>query len=367
MGLDVKKQDILDALKAGKVPALSIPGWSEEFPLLDHQKIGVTWLILTPKCLLADSVGVGKTSQALALLQWLKSQGELNPKKRAIVIVPAISVYGTWKTDGFEKFLPGAPFAIGRGTKAQRRKIYEDETWEILLTNYETVRNDTDILAKMGFQYVILDEDDAVRNHDTKTAKAVKKITKKAKRVVAMTATPIQNHLIDLHGILEAAGLGKEFGTIDQFKREYQKTELKKVFYNGRWNWKRVTVGYKNTAELKNKLQPFYLRRTYKDIAVKMPELMSQTKYVEMTPEQEALYREVQSGYVQLTPDSPRFELKAAALRLRQICTTTANLKPETDASGKFDWLVRQLKSDWQEEKVVLFSNWKQSIKALEV
>lgn len=356
-----------EAIKQGKYPSdFEVPGWSEEYPLLDHQKGCVLWSILTPKGLIANSTGTGKTSSALGLLQWLKSKGRLGPSNRALIIVPAISVYGSWKKDGFEKFLPDMLYAIGRGSKQQRYKVYSDPSWEVLLTNYETVRNDVEVLEKMSFPYVILDEADAVRNHETKTAKAVKRVTKRSSRALAMTATPIQNHLVDLHGIMEAVGLSGVFGTEAQFRKSYQKTELKRVFYNGKWNWKKVTVGYKNTEDLKKKMAPYYIRMTYRDINVKMPELLSQTKRLEMTPEQRRLYQEVQSGFVKLTPDSPVLEIRSAVLRLRQVCTTTANLTEESNSSGKFDWLIKQLTSDWQDEKIVLFSNWKTSIVALQ-
>ena len=361
-----KRNKVLKALREGKTPeGFEVQGWGEEFPLLDHQLSGVLWAILTPKGLLADSVGVGKTGTALGLLQWLRATGKLSPKDRAIIIVPAISIYGSWEKDGIQKFVPDLPYAIGRGTKAQRMRIYQDPTWSVLLTNYETMRNDVDILQGMGFKYVILDEADAVRNHTTKTAKAVKRLTKRAKRVLAMTATPVQNHLMDLHGIMEAVGLNSVFGTAAQFRKEYEKSQLKKVFYNGSWHWQRVVIGYKNTGKLKTKLVPFYLRRTYKDISVAMPEIKSQTKYLEMNKEQRRLYREVQSGFASLTPDSPPMEIRSAALRLRQICTTTALLSDRTDSACKFDWIVSQMKGDWQEEKVVIFSNWKVSIAAL--
>lgn len=360
-----KLEAISKSLREGKIPKeLTLKGWNPDYPLLDHQRAGVLWSVVTPRGLLADGTGLGKTGVALGLLSWLKTQKKLGPTNRAIIIVPAISVYGSWKKDGFEKFVPGMKVVVGRGTAKQREKIYEDCEWEVLLTNYEVVRNDIAKLTKLGFKYVILDEADAVRNHSTKTARSVKRLTRPAKRVLAMTATPIQNNLLDLHGILEACGLNSVFGNQREFRKEYEKTELKKVYYNGKWHFKHITVGYKNTAELKSKLQPYYFRRTYKDIDAKMPELHSQTKLVELSPEQRRLYREIQAGFARITPDSPRMEIKAALLRLRQVCTTTATLSDESDHSAKFDWLIKQLGSDWADEKVVIFSNWITSIDA---
>jgi SNF2 family DNA or RNA helicase len=362
-----KQMKLAADIKNGQYPAdFKIPGWTEEYSPFTYQMQGILWMYLTPKAILADSTGLGKSLQCLALLTLLKAKGRVSPQNRAIIIVPATSVYSSWKSDGFDKFKVPLDYAIGRGTKAQRQAVYEDSTWEVLLTNYETVRNDIDVLEGLGFKHVIMDEVDYIKNHTTQTAKAVKRLTLDAHRVVAVSATPIQNSLLDLHSILEALGLKKVFGSKTAFDRRYHEHVVEQIRTRSRTIYKKKVVGYKNTVELKKKLEPYFIRRTYNDVDVKIPELQSQQKFVELTPEQRQMYEDVKRGFAKLKPNSPPKEIKAAALKLRQVCTGTASAGASFDSSGKFDWLMDTLQADWSEDKVVMFSNWKDSIRAFE-
>lgn len=368
-------EQIKAKLKAGEAPEFDIPGWSQQYPPYSYQSCAIAWLYLTPKALLLDATGTGKTLTCLALLQYLKSKGELGPKKRALIIVPAISVYGTWAEDGFKKFVPDMKFAIGRAPKAKkgvsavsmRKEIYNDPDYEVLLMNYEMVRQDIKILQKMDFDYVILDEAEIVRNPKTQTHKAVKKMTSKATRVIGATATPIQTHLMDLHGLISIVGLEHVLGNAEQFKKEYHKYQMINVRVGKKSYWTKKFIGYQNTALLKQRLNPYYLRRTYKDLdGIHMPHLTSHKIYVELTQRQKELYRDVQNGYLGLDEASNPLEVSAAALRLRQICTSTAAVMEDEDSSAKMDKLMSLLDGDWVQEKVIVFSNWKSTIAAME-
>jgi SNF2 family DNA or RNA helicase len=366
---DEQRRAIQQALKAGKVPELALPGWSPEKPLFYYQRTGVAWLYVTPRALLADSTGTGKTAHALALLQRLHNEGQLNPQNRAIIICPAKSVLGSWKSDGFDEFVPGMKVAVvGQQPKAKRREIYDDPSWEVLLVNYELVRIDIDLLEPIGFKYAILDEVHYVRNHETKTALAVKKITIPASRVVGMTATPIQNHLLDLHGIMEVLGLGYMFGTKEQFARRHHLYRMVKVRYNGRNNDTKKLVGLKNTVILKKMIEPFYLRRSYKDIKVPIPSMKSQTIWLDMTPKQQRIYDAIKNEEIAKLKEEgfTLANLKNVVLRLQQLAVTTAFFHEE-DHSAKFDWLMDKLTGDWQDEKIIPFSKWHPSLRALGV
>lgn len=354
------------ALKKGLVPAnLEIPGLKGE--LFPYQKTAVLWLLLTPKALLADDPGLGKTCMSISYLQMLKIKGKLSNQKRAIIIVPAPSIYGTWKVDGFEKFLPSMKVAIGRGTKAERLAIYNDPTWEVLLTNYEMVRVDTKEITKLNFKTVLLDEAEVISNLETLAAKAVAKITRKSPRVVAMTATPVKNGLLHLHGILILLGLEKVFGNVKQFKEKHLNYILVRAFYNGKWGKTKKFSGYKNTKEFKSQLNPYYLRRAYKDVDVPIPSMRSHIKWLELTSNQKKSYNALKKQIAEsLHDDSTEFEVRAGVLKLRQLIVTSAHYDPNTNHSSKFDWLVKQLKGSWSEEQAIVFLKYKDSIKALQ-
>jgi SNF2 family DNA or RNA helicase len=366
MSKEESRQLLADKLKKGAVPkGFVIPGWPLDLPPFSYQQTGICWLYLTPKALLLDSTGTGKTIHALGLLQYLKSKGKFGPQRRALIIVPAISVYSSWKADGFDKFVPEMKVAVGRGTKKQRLEIYSDPEWEVLLTNYELVRIDIKELEKLGFDIIIIDEVEFLSNHSMQTAKAVKKLTSKASRNVGMTATPIKNKLLDLHGLFEVIGLGTVLGTKKQFMYNHHKHKMVRVFYGGGAHWTKKLIGYKNTKALKQKIAPYILRRTYDDVDIPIPKLHAQVKWLTLTTEQRKLYEKVQAGFLGLDEHSNPIEVKNAALRLRQICTTTANVG-QGDSSCKFDYLEQKLTGDWANEKVILFTTWKPGIAAVE-
>lgn len=354
------------ALKKGMVPkSVTVPELKAN--LFDYQKTGLMWLLVTPRALLADSTGLGKTLHALAYLQVLKSKGKVSPKRRAIIIVPAPSVYGTWKADGFDKFLPSMNVAVGRGTPAEREAIYADPSWEVLLTNYETIRIDSKKLAKIRFYTTVLDEAEVVSNVETQTAQAVTKITRRSTRVVAMTATPMKDGLLHLHGILYLMGLGKIFGNAEQFKRKHLNYIMARVFYNGSWGNTKKLIGYKNTKEFKLKLNPYYLRRTYNDVDVPVPSMRSHVKWLDLNPAQKKVYQELKQKIASEVSDkSTELEVRNAILKLRQVAVTAANYDEEITSSSKFDWLVKMLKGDWAEEQAIVFLKYKSSIRALE-
>ena len=361
-------QELASQIKAGKIPkGFDIPKWNSSMPLYDHQMQAALWMYLTPKGILADDTGLGKTCSVLALLHLLKQRGKLGPDKRAIIIVPAISVLTSWKADGFDKFGPDLKFAVGRGTPKKRKEIYNDDSWEVLLTNYELVRTDRKLLEEMDFRFVALDEADYIKNHAAQMTQAVKAISVDADRVVAMTATPIQNSLLDLHSILEAMGLNKVFGSKTAFDRRYHEHKVEKIRTRKRTIYKKTVIGYKNTQELKKKLAPYYLRRTYTDLGdMDLPDLRTQVRTLEMTPEQKQMYADVKRGFAHLTPNSPPKEIRNAVFKLRQVCTGTYTAGAEKDSSCKLDWLERTLQTGWLDTKVVIFSSWKTTIYALE-
>lgn len=362
-----KRLELANKIKNGAVPdGYSIPGWSKEYPPFDYQMAGIMWLYLTPKAILADQTGTGKSLQCLGLLRLLNVKGKLDRHNRALIVVPATSVYSSWESDGFKKFNVKLDYAIGRGTPKQREAVYEDPSWEVLLTNYETVRRDIDKLEGLGFKHVILDEADYIKNHNAQVTKAIKRITTIADRVVAVTATPIQNSLLDLHSILEALGLKKVFGSKTAFDRRYHEHAVREIYTRKRKIYKKEVIGYKNTKELKEKLAPYYIRRTYDKLDIEVPEMKSQVKVLDLTPEQKQLYKQVQRGFAKLNKNSPPKEIKAAFLRLRQLCTGTETVGASFDASAKYDWLIENLEKDWSGSKVVVFSTWKSSIKTLE-
>lgn len=342
-----------------------IHGMNPQLPLKAHQVRAVAWMYFQPKCMILDQVGTGKTASALGLLQLLRNHGD---RRRAIVICPAANVYGTWATDGFQKFVPDMPYAVAASgiPTAKRSKIYQDPSWDVLLTNHEMFWRDIDQLADLDFNVVVFDEADVLRKKSNKAYKAMKKLCAKAERVVLMTATPINNKLADLHSLLCLIGIDHLVGDSKEFQRRYIDVTFDQIGYGTKKKFIPRVVGHKNLDELKQIIGPYYMRRTKADIPdADIPDLSAQDKWFELNSRQADLYRRIQNAVTDHDLRD-RISMEAIFLRLRQCCTSTALIDPALgDHSAKMDWLVNQLVGDWQGEKVVVFSTWKESLALL--
>lgn len=374
---DPKRAAAALQLKNGYVPELTdkLVGWNLEFPPRDHQKTAIGFLSLTPKALILDVVGGGKTGTALGLLALLEGKGQLNhhPAPRALVITTAPNVRLSWAVDGFAKFVPGMKYVNGKLPRPKRLEVYNDPTWTVLLTNYESVRLDIEWLSQLDFHTVILDEADVLKNHNSQTTKAVRRITHgpKCERVVAMTGTPLTaKTLVGAHSLLDVLGIAEEFApNKTAFENKYHHFTYKELYTKNKYGrvTKRIVKelgSLKNVTEFKEKLAPFYLRRTREQLATKMPEVRALNKYLEPTAEQSKLYKQAKSGYLKTGTADPQ-EIERQWDYLRKICVNTA-MVGGIDSSAKMDWLQERLRTDWAEDKVVVFTNWLQSVDLLE-
>lgn len=343
-----------------------LAGWVEDKPLREHQERGVAWLYFTPKALLLDTMGVGKTPTALGYAQLLLARGEA---RRILFVVQAATVHGTWLNDGFRKFVPDMNYAFaGTGmTKKKRQAVYADPTWDVLLTNHESFWRDEEELLALGFDVIVWDEADVLRTKSNQSFKSMLKLATQAERVVLMTGTPLNNRLEDFHSLLVILGLDHLVGTEDDFKRMYVDIVFDKVRVkvNNRYVMKGIprVVGHKNLEVLRTLIDPYTLRRTREDIPDSdMPELRALEKWLELSPVQEKLYRRILAA-AKDDQIKDRLGLDNLYLRLRQCCTNAALVDPSLgDHSSKMDWLLARSTGEWEDEKIVLFSNWKDAL-----
>jgi superfamily II DNA or RNA helicase len=269
--------------------------------LRDYQQFGFQWLKTLANYglggILADDMGLGKTLQAIAYLLSERSE-EQNEKKPSLVIAPASLVYN-WKSE-FEKFAPHLNVGVVYGTPEERIALLRDGQPDVFITSYPLLRQDFEFYEKMSFDSLILDEAQAIKNHLTKTAKAVKEIA--AAKRFALSGTPIENSLDELWSIFDAI--------------------LPGFFPNHKT--------FKNLAQEKiaQMVRPFILRRLKKDVLTELPDKIETVHQSELTKTQKGLY----VGYLQRIQeetkesiqnegfDKSRMKILAGLTRLRQIC-----------------------------------------------
>lgn len=345
--------------------------------LRGYQHDGVAHLYLTRNILLGDSTGVGKTVQSLYYLRQLKVRGELSPSRPALVVVTPSIMDMTWAEDGFSKFTPrslGVEYVSGVIPAAKRRALYESKGFEVLCISYDTLKRDARHLLygfDEGFSTIIFDEASVMRNHESMVARECKRLSRFSSRVVLLSATPVQTELLNLHSLLEVMQLGGLFGSRQAFLDSFYNYRLVKRRFGRRVVTQHEVdenEPYKNIDVLRERMWPFYFRRSYSDLEPgSMPEINAYSRWVDMTKYQREIYDLVRKTEPRKTD---ALSLRNKAMRLKQVTTGTQTYDPSlVDSSAKLDWLLDALATDWSSGgldggplKIVVFSLWKQTI-----
>jgi SNF2 family DNA or RNA helicase len=337
-----------------------------------HQKVGIGWLYLTKKGLIGDSVGTGKTIQAAGLIAAIKEAGELNNSRCLVVCRPG--AVPQWYSQ-LNRFLKGVIVTVATGPKKERNERYA-APWDVLLMGYQMLVQDGDkIKRNFNIQTIIVDDVDALRNFENKTAVAIKRIAADANRAVVMSGTPLQKRLDDMHSYLEPVG-GKEIlGSRNIFHRRYtRENTVNMQSDSGKIRSVKKITGYKNLDEFKELIAPLVLRRTAEDIDdVDLPAIQPSNIFLDPYEAQMEKYRELKQGVLRIISEEGEKVKRATAIAKflygSQICTGLCAIG-EADLPGtsvKLDWLEDKLvDGDLSEEKVVVFINFKNTVRALQ-
>lgn len=329
--------------------------------LFSHQRVGVMWLYLRQKGLLADLPGVGKTNQILGLAALLKERGELVNRMLIICNTPSAL---QWFMEA-QRWVPQIKTqVVFSGLNKQKRIERYVQDFDVLIIGQHMMLQDFEILEKLDFETLVVDDVDALLNHETQTHQRIVSLSTGCKRAIIMNATAIQTKLQQVHAALMPAGGLDVFGSLGQFERRYVRQETeRRMGPSGRVSMHKVDAGYKNGEELRSKLGPLFLRRRYEDLSdVRMPTLMPPKHvWLDMHPEQRKKYDELKAGILRLKKDGVEKVKHAEALAKvtygQQICAGLPALGEEDhkQASVKLDWLVHQVTEAWPDRKVVVF------------
>ncbi|MGE3974756.1 MAG: SNF2-related protein [Bdellovibrionales bacterium] len=308
--------------------------------LRPYQKEGLGWLKLLSENniggILADDMGLGKTIQILALLSKTKSQ------QPSLIVVPRSVVYN-WEKE-CSKFTPHLKTLIYSGTnRKQLQKSINDH--DLILTTYQTLRNDIENIKDVAFDYLIMDEAHYAKNSQAQITMALKLVN--ARRKIALTGTPVENSLMDLFTILSIVNPG--LVTEAQAHRWSKEMEPQKIQSLGR------------------ALSPFLLRRTKEQVLKELPEKTEQVLMCELSPTERKKYDELKTFYWgQLTKtfenkgfSRSKIDILEALLRLRQASCHQGLIDPKLahSSSAKFDLVLDQLQTIIKDgHKALVFS-----------
>jgi SNF2 family DNA or RNA helicase len=287
-------------------------------------------------------MGLGKTIQIIA---FLLTQKQKHPEQQSLIIVPT-SLMFNW-LDEFSRFAPSLKICSHYGNTKLNSKV-EIKQFDVVLTTYGTLLSDLHFLKSIPFNYIILDESQAIKNPESQRYRAARMLVSRNK--IVMTGTPIENNTYDLYGQLSFVCPGL-LGSKNYFKDIYAEPIDK--FKDS-----------KRAEELRKKISPFILRRTKKQVIEELPSKTEMLIYCEMGLEQRAIYDTHEAelrDYLQHKTDeeiSPMHVLTGLT-KLRQICDSPSLLPDDefpNEVSSKIKVLLEQLEAQISNHKVLIFS-----------
>ncbi len=320
-----------------------------------YQREGLGWIHFLREfefggCL-ADDMGLGKTVQVLALLEARKQARLASPAPAdspgpSLVVAPKSLVFN-WKQEA-ARFTPGLSVLDHTGSM-RNREGEEIASYDLVLTTYGTLRRDAPFLKDFEFDYVILDEAQAIKNAGTESAKAVRLL--RGRHRLALSGTPIENHVGELWSLFEFLNPGM-LGS-------------RPVLHLG-------SGALRNPDEemrklLARTLRPFILRRTKEQVAADLPPKQEQTLFCDLEQGQKELYEELRDYYRQSLLSRiadegisrSKIKILEALLRLRQAACHPGLIdrKRTGEPSAKLDLLLPQISEVLEEgHKILVFS-----------
>jgi SNF2 family DNA or RNA helicase len=333
------------------------PGPALKGTLRPYQKAGVQWLHLLSGlglgACLADDMGLGKTIQILSLL--LMQARKEGDKRPSLLVAPA-SLLANWASE-IERFAPGLNAMVIHPSAMAAEQVKQItpeflEGLDLAVTSYGSLLR-IPALAETSWRFVVLDEAQAIKNPNAKQTKAAKRLTAEAR--IALTGTPVENHLGDLWSIFDFINPGL-LGTASQFKA-YAKGLADRA--------------HNPYGPLRELVRPYILRRmkTDKTVIADLPDKTEVTAHCSLSRKQAALYAQTVSDLAVALEESDGIERKgivlATLMRLKQICNHPSqwlndNVWAEAD-SGKLTRLreIAEVVAARQ-EKMLVFSQFRE-------
>jgi SNF2 family DNA or RNA helicase len=317
--------------------------------LFPYQKEGVEFVLYKKVALIADEMGLGKTLQAAATAV-LKKQ--VFGFTKTLVVCPA-TLKSQWKKE-IERFTNEKALIV-QGKPEEREAQYLDDSYFFFIVNYETILRDGRAINKAGFDFLILDEAQRIKNYETRTSSSIKRL--QPKHTLVITGTPIENRLVDIFSVVSALD-PSFFGPLWEFS--YQHCLFDPVKIN-------KINGYYNLHALNEKLSDILIRREKRNVLDQIPNVLQIDIPIELSPEQAEYHASYSKGVAAiirkkfLTPyDLQRLQLLLSNMRM--VCDSTFLIDGETNVSPKLEELKHILFEQFDiknsKRKVIIFSEW---------
>ena len=335
---------------------------SMRFALFPFQERGHGWLRLLGDLgvggILADDMGLGKTVQAIAMLA--SEREELDPdalhshKLGPTLVVCPMSVVKQWAAE-IARFAPSLRVHVHHGSLRLAGAALAEAALrsDVVITSYDVATRDVDFLAAIGWDRLLLDEAQDIKNPNTKRARALRRLP--AKRRLAMTGTPIENRLSELWALMDIVNPGL-LGSREWFERAFARP-IETHSHDGA------------LERLRSIVQPFILRRAKDapEVELELPPITVAKDYCRLTVEQASLYRATVDHWLpRIEAHGDRFGRRGAVLamlsHLKQVCNHPEMLvstgQPLDGRSGKLERLLELLEQVPEGDKALVFTQY---------
>jgi superfamily II DNA or RNA helicase len=308
--------------------------------LRPYQQRGLAWLSFMSSlglgACLADDMGLGKTPQTLALLLAEREPREPPaPRKRlapTLLICP-VSVSDNWRREA-ERFAPSLAVHVHYGRERLKGSAFTRmaQRSDLVITTYALALRDRELLQSVNWERIVLDEAQNIKTREAKQTRAIRALP--ARHRVALTGTPVENRLAELHSIMDFLNPGL-LGSATSFREQFA-TPIER--------WRDGAAA----ARLRRATGPFILRRlkTDRDIISDLPEKIEMRIDCRLTTEQATLYRAVVDEMLERIEHAEGIARSGvvlqALMKLKQVCNHPAHLLKDRSAlAGRSDKLAR--------------------------
>jgi SNF2 family DNA or RNA helicase len=280
--------------------------------LRDYQTEGYNWLARLAQLgvggCLADDMGLGKTLQSLAIILKHATDGP------SLVVAPT-SVSTNWQTE-VHRFTPTLNI-VTLPAKDRAKAVSELGRFDLLITTYTLLQQETDLLATVQWQAIILDEAQAIKNAATKRSRAAMSLQAKFKLIT--TGTPIENHLGELWNLFHFINPGL-LGSINTFNERFA---IPIERYHDR----------EARMKLKKLIRPFILRRIKSQVLDELPPRTDVTLEVEMNSEEIHFYEALRQNALDILENNKEkkgrhLQILTEIMKLRQACCNPRLIDP---------------------------------------
>ena len=325
-------------IKAAETVEAEIPA-TLDAELRSYQEEGFRWMVRLNTwgagACLADDMGLGKTIQAIAMMLYLAEKGP------ALVVCPA-SVASNWCNE-LLKFAPTLnPILLKTGNRDQIFSALSP--FDVLVISYGLLQSEEENIVKIDWSMAVLDEAHAIKNTQTKSSKAAMNIQAGFK--LALTGTPVQNHLGEVWNLFQFCNPGL-LGTLPKFTERYVKNDVPSM-----------------RNHLKKLISPFILRRTKNNVLEELPPKTEITHGVELSPEEMAFYEALRRTAIDNIENNSgpngqqHLQALAEITKLRLACCNTALVKgdiqlPSSKLTAFFD-IIDELRAN--KHRALVFS-----------